>query len=153
MSIFYQVLNVLRNLYRTIVICLSLQLFSRSLDYFTGSMREESPLLIVIDLESPTIWGGLGLSICAILFVGMILRKPPAISVGAVLGSILYTTFAWMQLVVILDQGAPYDDWRTMTAYMSGAVLWGAIAIIGVLIPSFDRVKKEYDGVSSEPHF
>lgn len=153
MSIFYQVLNVLRNLYRTIVICLSLQLFSRSLDYFTGSMREESSLLIVIDLESPTIWGGLGLSICAILFVGMILRKPPAISVGAVLGSILYITFAWMQLVVILDQGAPYDDWRTMTAYMSGAVLWGAIAIIGVLIPSFDRVKKEDDGVSSEPHF
>lgn len=106
----------------------------------------------VIDLEAPTIWGGIGLSICAILFVGMILRKPPAISVGAVLGSILYITFAWMHLVVILDRGAPYDDWRTMTAYMSAAVLWGAIAIIGVLIPSFDRVKKEYDGVFSEPH-
>lgn len=153
MSIFYQVLNVLKNLYLAIVICLSFQLFSRSLDYFTGSMREGSPLLIVIDLESPTIWGGIGFLICAILFVGMILRKPLAISVGAVLGSILYITFAWMQLVVILNQGAPYDDWRTMTAYMSAAVLWGAIAIIGVLIPSFDRVKKEYDGVSSEPHF
>lgn len=152
MPIFYQVLNVLKNLYLTIVICLSLQLFSRSLDYFTGDLRQESKLAGVVALEAPTIWGGIGLSICAILFVGMILGKPPAISVGAVLGSILYITFAWVQLVVILDRGAPYDDWRAMTAYMTGAVLWGAIAIIGVLIPSFDRIKKEYDGVFSEPH-
>lgn len=151
MPIFYQVLNVLKNLYLTIVICLSVQLFSRSLDYFTGNLRQGSPLSNVVDLEAPTIWGGIGLSICAILFVGMMLRKPPAISVGAVLGSILYITFSWMHLVVILDRGAPYDDWRTMTAYLSGAVLWGAIAIIGVLIPSFDRVKKEYDGVFAEP--
>lgn len=152
MPIFYQVLNVLKNLYLTLVICLSVQLFSRSLDYFTGNLRQGSPLSNVVDLEAPTIWGGIGLSICAILFVGMMLRKPPAISVGAVLGAILYITFAWMQLVVIIGRGAPYDDWRTMTAYLSGAVLWGAIAIIGVLIPSFDRVKKEYDGVFAGPN-
>lgn len=153
MPIFYQVLNVLKNLYLTIVICLSLQLFSRSLDYFIGELRQGSRLAGMVELEAPTIWGGIGLSICAILFVGMILRKPPVISVGAVLGSILYITFAWMHLVVLLSLGTPYDDWRTMTAYMSGAVLWGAIAIIGVLIPSFDRVKKEYDGVFSKPDF
>lgn len=152
MPIFYQVLNVLKNLYITLVVCLSLQLFSRSLDYFTGNLRQGSPLSNVVDLEAPTIWGGVGLVICVILFVGMVLRKPPAISVGAVLCSILYTTFSWMHLVVIIDRGAPYDDWRTMTAYLSGAVLWGAIAIIGVLIPSFDRVKKEYDGVFAEPN-
>lgn len=151
MPIFYQVLNVLKNLYITLVLCLSLQLFSRSLDYFTGNLRQGSPLSDVVDLEAPTIWGGIGLSICAILFVGMILRKPPAISVGAVLGVILYATFSWMHFVVIFNRGVPYDDWRTMTAYMTGAVLWGAVAIIGVLIPSFDRVKKEYDGVFAEP--
>lgn len=151
MPIFYQVLNVLKNLYITLVVCLSAQLFSRSLDYFVGDLRQGSRLAGMVELEAPAIWGGIGLAICAILFVGMILRKPPAISIGAVLGAILYITFAWMHFVVLLSLGAPYDDWRTMTAYLSGAVLWGAIAIIGVLIPSFDRVKEEYDGVFSEP--
>lgn len=153
MPIFYQVLNVLRNLYITLVACLSVQLFSRSLDYFTGNLRQRSPLSDVVELEAPAIWGGIGLSVCAVLFIGMMLRKPPVISIGAVLGSILYVTFSWMHLVIILGRGAPYDDWRTMTAYMTSAVLWVAVAIIGVLIPSFDRVKKEYDGVFSEPDF
>lgn len=153
MPIFYQVLNVLKNLYLTIVICLSLQLFSRSLDYFTGSPRAKSPWSNMVDLEAPAIWGAVGLAIFVVLCVGLLLRRPPVISFGGVLCVILYLTFFWMHLVVIIDRGAPYDDWRTMTAYLAGAVLWGAIAIIGVLIPSFDRVKKEYDGVFSEPDF
>lgn len=153
MPIFYQVLNVLKNLYLTIVICLSLQLFSRSLDYLTGSPRDKSPWSHMVDLEAPAIWGAVGFVIFAVLFIGLLLRRPPVISFGGVLCVILYLTFSWMHLVVILDRGAPYDDWRTMTAYLAGAVLWGAIAIIGVLIPSFDRVKKEYDGVFSKPDF
>lgn len=153
MPIFYHVLNVLNNLYLTIVIGLSLQLFSRSLDYFTGNPREKPLWSSVIELEAPAIWGAVGFVIFAVLFVGLLLQKPPVISFGGVLCVILYLTFSWMHLVVIINRGAPYDDWRTMTAYLVGAVLWGAIAIIGVLIPSFDRVKKEHDGVFSEPDF
>ena len=153
MAIFYQVLNVLKRLYLTVVICLSFQLFFRSLDYFTGSPREKSPWSSVVELEAPTIWGAVGLGIFAVLCIGFLMKKPPVISVGGVLCVILYLTLSWMHLVVIINLGAPYDDWRTMTSYLVGAVLWGAIAIIGVLIPSFDRVKKEYDGVFAEPDF
>lgn len=153
MPIFYHVLNVLKNLYLTVVICLSLQLFSRSLDYFTGNPREKSLWSSVVELEAPAIWGAVGFVIFVVLFVGLLLQRPPVISFGGVLCVILYLTFSWMHLVVIINREAPYDDWRTMTGYLVGAVLWGAIAMIGVLIPSFDRVKKEYDGVFSKPDF
>ena len=151
MTNFYSVLNILKSLYITTVICLSLQLFSRSLDYSTGNPRSKSPWSSVVDLESPAIWGAVGLFIFGVLFVGLLLRRPPVISFGGVLCVILYLTFFWMHLVVIIGRGTPYDDWRTMTSYLAGAVLWGAIAAVGVLIPSFDRVKKEYNGVFAEP--
>lgn len=153
MANFYSVLNILKSLYITFVVSLSFQLFSRSLDYFTGSQRDKSPWSSVVELEAPTIWGAVGLFIFGVLCVGFLLRRPPVISFGGVLCVILYLTFSWMHLVVILDLGEPYDDWRTMTSYLTGAVMWGAIAVVGVLIPSFDRVKKEYDGVFSEPDF
>lgn len=151
MKTFYQVLDTLRNVYLTVVCVMAFQLFSRSSDYLTGNPRPGNSSLGVVGLEPPTLWGAVGLIAVFIVVVGLLVQKPPVITAGAACATILYLTFAWMQIVNIIDQGAPYDDWRTATAHLTGVVLWGMVGIVGALIPSFEKVKKEYDGVSAGP--
>ena len=79
------------------------------------------------------------------------MKRPLVITAGASVAVIIYLTFAWMQVVSVVGDGAPYDDWRTATAHLTGVVLWGMVGIVGALIPSFEKVKKEYDGVFAGP--
>lgn len=153
MKTFYQVLDTLRNVYLTVVCVMAFQLFSRSSDYLAGNPRPGNTSLGVVGLEPPILWGAVGLIAVSIVVVGLLMKKPLVITAGAALAAILYLTFAWMQVVNIFEEGAPYDDWRTATGHMTGVIIWGMVGIVGALIPSFEKVKKEYDGVSAGPDF
>ena len=151
MKTFYQILDTLRNVYLTVVLAMTFQLFSRSLDYLTGNPRPGNSLVDVVGLEPQMLWGVAGLIAVSIVVAGLLVRRPLVITAGASVAVIIYLTFAWMQVVSIVGDGAPYDDWRTATAHLTGVVLWGMVGIVGALIPSFEKVKKEYDGVFAGP--
>ena len=151
MKTFYQILDTLRNVYLTVVLAMTFQLFSRSLDYLTGNPRPGNSLVDVVGLEPQMLWGVAGLIAVSIVVAGLLVKRPLVITAGASVAVIIYLTFAWMQVVSIVSDGAPYDDWRTATAHLTGVVLWGMVGIVGALIPSFEKVKKEYDGVFAGP--
>ena len=151
MKTFYQILDTLRNVYLTIVFAMTFQLLSRSLDYLTGNPRPGNSTMGVVGLEPPMLWGAVGLTAVSIVVVGLLMKKPLVITAGAACAVILYLTFAWMNVLALIDEGFPYDDWRTATGHITGAVIWGMVGIVGALIPSFEKVKKEYDGVSAGP--
>lgn len=142
-----QALGVLRGLYLTFVLSLTFQTLSRSLDYLTGNPQGSESS--VVGLEPPIVWGFFGLVVFAVLIIGLTFRQPMIISGGACAAIVLNLTLAWMHFVSIIDLGLPYDDWRSATAHLSGAVMWAAIAVVGVLIPSFEKVKKERNGISA----
>ena len=151
MKTFYQILDTLRNVYLTVVLAMTFQLLSRSSDYLTGNPRPGNSLVDVVGLEPQMLWGVAGLIAVSIVVAGLLVRRPLVITAGASVAVIIYLTFAWMQVVSIVGDGAPYDDWRTATAHLTGVVLWGMVGIVGALIPSFEKVKKEYDGVFAGP--
>ena len=151
MKTFYQILDTLRNVYLTVVLAMTFQLLSRSSDYLTGNPRPGNSLVDVVGLEPQMLWGVAGLIAVSIVVAGLLVRRPSVITAGASVAVIIYLTFAWMQVVSIVGDGAPYDDWRTATAHLTGVVLWGMVGIVGALIPSFEKVKKEYDGVFAGP--
>lgn len=148
---FKQILSVLRGFYLTTVLALTFEMLLRSLDYVTGNPQDGNAVVDVLTLEPPVLWGIVGLIFVAIVSVGLVFRKLLVIAFGAVCSVILYLTFAWMNFISILGAGPPYDDWRNLTAHASVAVLWGAVATVGVLIPSFEKVGRECSGVSTEP--
>lgn len=151
MKTFYQILDTLRNVYLAVVFVMTFQLFSRSLDYLTGNPRPGNTVLGVVGLEPPTLWGAAGLLVVAVVVIGLLMKKPLVITAGATFAVILYLTFAWMNVVAVIEDGIPYDDWRNATGHITGAILWGMVGIVGALIPSFEKVKKEYDGVFAGP--
>lgn len=151
MKTFYQILDTLRNVYLTVVFAMTFQLLSRSLDYLTGNPRPGNSLVDVVGLEPQMLWGVAGLIAVSVVVAGLLMKRPLVITAGASVAVIIYLTFAWMQVVSVVGDGAPYDDWRTATAHLTGVVLWGMVGIVGALIPSFEKVKKEYDGVFAGP--
>ena len=148
---FKQILSVLRGFYLTTVLALTFGMFSRSIDYVTGNPRDGNAVVDVVTLEPPVLWGTVGLILVAIVSVGLAFRKLLVIAFGAVCSVVLYLTFAWINFVSVFGDGPPYDDWRNLTMHASTAVLWGAVAAVGVLIPSFEKVGRECSGVSTEP--
>ena len=152
MEVLKQTIRVLKFLYLTVTVALAFQMASRSLDYITGNPRPGVGFLGVVGLEPPTVWGITGLISVGVVVVGLILRKTLIISVGGIFLVILYLTFAWMNVVSIVGEGPPYDDWRNLTAYLSAAAIWGAISFVGVLFPSLERVEGDLNGVLTEPN-
>lgn len=61
MKTFYQILDTLRNVYLTVVLAMTFQLLSRSLDYLTGNPRPGNSLVDVVGLEPQMLWGVAGL--------------------------------------------------------------------------------------------
>lgn len=151
MEVLNHAIRVLKFLYLTVTVALAFQMASRSLDYITGNPRPGNSFVGVVGLEPPTVWGITGLISVGVVVVGLILRKTMIISVGGVFLVILYLTFAWMNLVSLIGEGPPYDDWRNFTAYLSAAAIWGAISFVGVLFPSLERVEGDLNGVLTEP--
>lgn len=151
MEVLQQTIRVLKFLYLTVTVALAFQMASRSVDYITGNPRPGNSLVGVVGLEPPTVWGITGLISVGVVVVGLILRKTMIISVGGMFLVILYLTFAWMNLVSLIGEGPPYDDWRNFTAYLSAAAIWGAISFVGVLFPSLERVEGDLNGVLTEP--
>lgn len=151
MEVLNQTIRVLKFLYLTVTVALAFQMASRSLDYITGNPRPGNSFIGVVGLEPPTVWGLTGLISVGVIVVGLILRKTLIISVGGMFLVILYLTFAWMNIVSLIGEGPPYDDWRNLTAYLSAAAIWGAISFVGVLFPSLERVEGDLNGVLTEP--
>lgn len=151
MEVLKQTIGVLKFLYLTVTVALAFQMASRSLDYITGNPRPGNSFVGVVGLEPPTVWGITGLISVGVVVVGLISRKTMIISVGGMFLVILYLTFAWMNLVSLIGEGPPYDDWRNFTAYLSAAAIWGAISFVGVLFPSLERVEGDLNGVLTEP--
>lgn len=151
MEVLNHAIRVLKFLYLTVTVALAFQMASRSLDYITGNPRPGNSFVGVVGLEPPTVWGITGLISVGVVVVGLILRKTMIISVGGVFLVILYLTFAWMNLVSLIGEGPPYDDWRNFTAFLSAAAIWGAISFVGVLFPSLERVEGDLNGVLTEP--
>lgn len=151
MEVLNHTIKVLKFLYLTVTVALAFQMASRSLDYITGNPRPGNGFVGVVGLEPPTVWGITGLISVGVVVIGLILRKTMIISVGGMFLVILYLTFAWMNLVSLVGEGPPYDDWRNFTAYLSAAAMWGAISFVGVLFPSLERVEGDLNGVLTEP--
>jgi len=151
MEVLKQTIKVLKVLYLTVTVALAFQMASRSLDYLTGNPRPGTGFVGVVGLEPPTVWGLTGLIAVAVVAVGLILRRTLIISVGGIFLVILYLTFAWMNLVSLVGDGPPYDDWRNFTAFLSAAAIWGAISFVGVLFPSLESVEGDLNGVLTEP--
>ena len=151
MEVLKHAIRVLKFLYLTVTVALAFQMASRSLDYITGNPRPGNSFVGVVGLEPPTVWGITGLISVGVVVVGLILRKTMIISVGGMFLVILYLTFAWMNLVSLIGEGPPYDDWRNFTAYLSAAAIWGVISFVGVLFPSLERVEGDLNGVLAEP--
>ena len=151
MEVLKHAIRVLKFLYLTVTVALAFQMASRSLDYITGNPRPGNGFVGVVGLEPPTVWGITGLISVGVVVVGLILRKTMIISVGGMFLVILFLTFAWMNLVSLIGEGPPYDDWRNFTAYLSAAAIWGVISFVGVLFPSLERVEGDLNGVLAEP--
>ncbi len=116
---------------------MTFQLLSRSLDYLTGNPRPGNSLVDVVGLEPQMLWGVAGLIAASVVVAGLLVRRPLVITAGASVAVILYLTFAWMQVVSVVGDGAPYDDWRTATAHLTGVVLWGMVGFFSQVFKVF----------------
>ena len=111
---------------RLITALLTLQLFSRGLDYVTGNPHAGTGVFQVESLDPPIVWGAVCIIAALANAIGLAKNYHRIIRDGAIVTAAIYLIFA---LMVIDDVNIrPLDDWRFFTGYLITAGIWATIA-------------------------
>ena len=111
---------------RLITALLTLQLFSRGLDYVSGNPHPGTGVFQVESLDPPVVWGAVCILAALANAIGLVRNHNRVIRDGAIVTASIYLIFA---LMVIDDINVrPLDDWRFFTGYLITAGIWSTIA-------------------------
>lgn len=111
---------------RLITALLTIQLFSRGLDYATGNPHAGNGVFQVESLDPPIVWGTVCILAAAATAIGLVKNWNRVIRDGAIVTASIYLIFSLMVLDDIHLH--PLDDWRFFSGYLTTAGIWATIA-------------------------
>lgn len=114
--------------YWVVVVVYALEATTRGIDYFGGDRPGVTTSLTVIEQAMPlTWWGAILLAVAALVVVGVVIRRPMLVIVGAVVAGAAYMALAYGLTLKMLDRGLPPDGFRTPVDFGAKALVWWAI--------------------------
>ena len=129
---------------RLITALLTLQLFSRGLDYISGNPHPGTGVFQVESLDPPVVWGAVCILAALANSIGLVRNHNRVIRDGAIVTASIYLIFA---LMVVDDiHISPLDDWRFFTGYLTTAGIWATIAFTLTIRMAVVANRKGNDG-------
>lgn len=129
---------------RLITALLTLQLFSRGLDYASGNPHAGNGVFQVESLDPPIVWGTVCIIAAAATTIGLVKNWTRVIRDGAIVTAAIYLVFSLMVLDDINLH--PMDDWRFFTGYLTTAGIWAVIAFALTIRMAVVANRKGNDG-------
>ena len=129
---------------RLITALLTIQLFSRGLDYVTGNPHSGNGVFQVESLDPPIVWGAVCILAAAATTIGLVKDWNRVIRDAAIVTASIYLIFALMVLDDIHLH--PLDDGRSYTGYLTTAGIWAAIAFTLTIRMAVVANRKGNDG-------
>lgn len=114
--------------YWAVVVVYAAEAATRAVDYLTGDRPGVPEALTVIEAAMPLpAWGVVLLAVAACTVVGVAVRRPTLVIVGAIVGGAAYAALAYGLALRMLDRGWPPDGYRTPVDFAAKALVWWAI--------------------------